>query len=194
MTDMKVTPGMFVEYTYKLLDAADGRLLFEATAKHPDEMIFGVSQDVVPGLAHAMEGLGKGDRFEVTMPPEAAFGMRNEDDIVELERGIFERDGELAEEVEVGAVLPMMTAEGYRIMGTILEIGDKMVRMDFNHPFAGKTVTFKGEVVNVREATSDELHPAAGGCGGCCGGGSCHDGGCGDGCGEGGCHDGGCCK
>ncbi len=182
--EMKVAPGMFVEYTYKLLNAADGSLLFEATAKHPDEMIFGVSQDVVPGLAHAMEGLKKGDRFEVTLPPAAAFGERNEDDIVELERAIFERDGELAEEVEVGAVLPMMTQEGYRIMGTILEIGDKMVKMDFNHPFAGLNVTFSGEVVNVREATPEEIHPVSG-CGGCCGGskGDCNSGGCGSGCG-----------
>ena len=68
----------------------------------------------------------------------------------------------------------MMTAEGYRVIGTVLEIGDKKIRMDFNHPFAGMTVRYDGEIIKVRKATPDEIHPA-GGCGGChggCGGGS----------------------
>lgn len=182
-----VEPGMYVEYAYQLTNAANGDLLFEADSDRPDQMVFGVSQEVVPGLANAMEGLKAGDRFEVELPPAAAFGDRNPDDIVALDRKIFERDGKLADEVKVGAMLPMMTAEGYRIMGKVLEIGDQVV-MDFNHPFAGLTVRYNGSVVTVRPATEDEIHPAQG-CGGCCSGGSCssHGNGCGDGCGNGGC-------
>ena len=175
MTDT-VSPGKYVEYSYLLTDAATGRKLFEATKSRPDQMIYGVSQDVVPGLASVMEGLKAGDKFEVTLPPAAAFGERNEEDVVELDRQIFERDGKLAEEVKVGAALPMMTAEGYRVVGTVVAIGSKVV-MDFNHPFAGLTVTFAGEIETVRDATEEEIHPASG-CGGCC-----HGGGCGDGCG-----------
>ncbi len=171
-----VSPGKYVEYSYLLTDAATGRKLFEATKSRPDQMIYGVSQDVVPGLASVMEGLKAGDKFEVTLPPAAAFGERNEEDVVELDRQIFERDGKLAEEVKVGAALPMMTAEGYRVVGTVVAIGSKVV-MDFNHPFAGLTVTFAGEIETVRDATEEEIHPASG-CGGCC-----HGGGCGDGCG-----------
>ncbi|MDE7108923.1 MAG: peptidylprolyl isomerase, partial [Muribaculaceae bacterium] len=80
---------------------------------------------------------------------------------------------------------PMMTAEGYRVEGTVLEVGDK-IKMDFNHPFAGLTVTYKGEVDEVRDATPEELHPVGGcggGCGGC-GGGCGSDGNCGDSCGS----------
>lgn len=183
----KVGPGMYVEYAYKLYDDADSTLLFEATPEHPDMMVYGVSHEVVPGLIVAMQDLTEGDRFGVTLPPAAAFGERHPEDIVELDRDIFMRDGELAEEVKVGAVLPMMTAEGYRVAGTVLEIGDK-IKMDFNHPFAGKTVRYEGEVRTVREATPEELSPASG-CG--CGGGCSCSGGCGDGnCGDGGCGDG----
>lgn len=185
----KIEPGMFVKYSYKLTDADTGELLFEADAKEPDEMVYGVSQEVVPGLIEALRGLSAGDRFEVTLPPEAAFGPRHQDNMLELEKEIFMRDGKLAEEVTVGAELPMMTAEGFRVLGKVLEIGDK-VKMDFNHPFAGKTVSYAGTVEEVREATPEELHPASGGCCGCgdhggCGEGhgSCGDhGGCGDGC------------
>lgn len=166
-----VSPGKYVEYSYLLIDAATGRKLFEATKSRPDQMIYGVSQDVVPGLASVMEGLKAGDKFEVTLPPAASFGERNEEDVVELDRQIFERDGKLAEEVKVGAALPMMTAEGYRVVGTVVAIGSKVV-MDFNHPFAGLTVTFTGEIETVRDATEEEIHPASG-CGGCCHGGGC---------------------
>lgn len=183
-----IGPGKYVEYAYKLFNDADGSLLFEAKPSHPDMMIYGVSQEVVPGLVAAVQGLSAGDRFGVTLPPAAAFGERHPEDIVELPRDIFERDGEMAEEVKVGAILPMMTAEGYRVTGTVLEIGDK-VKMDFNHPFAGLTVRYDGEIITVREATPEELAPAQG-CGGCCSGG-CGEG-CGDNCGD---HkeEGGCC-
>lgn len=164
---------MFVAYSYKLYNEADGKMLFEAKADAPDVMVFGISREIVPGLVAAMEGLGEGDRFETTLPPEAAFGQRFDENVVDLEREIFERDGELAEEVKVGADLPMMTAEGYRIMGHVVEIGPEKVRMDFNHPFAGMTVRYEGRIEQVREATPEELHPVQGGCGGC--GGGCGD-------------------
>ncbi len=184
-----VGPGKFVKYAYKLYSYPDGELLFETPADAPDELVYGVSQDVVPGLLAAMKDLAAGDKFSVTLPPAAAFGDRYDDNVVELEKTIFERDGKLADEVVVGANLPMMTAEGYRIMGKVLEITDKMIKMDFNHPFAGKTVKYDGEIVEVRDATPEELKPA-GGC--CCGHDHCGDGGCGDGCGDGCGHDHGC--
>lgn len=171
---------MFVKYSYKLTDANTGEELFATPDGKPDEMVYGVSQEVVPGLIAALKDLKQGDKFGVTLPPEAAFGQRHDENVIELEKEIFMRDGKLADEVTPGAELPMMTAEGYRILGKVLEVGDR-VKMDFNHPFAGLTVTFDGSVDEVREATPDELHPAQGGCGGC-------GGGCGDGCCDGCCH------
>ncbi len=180
--EIKVAPGMFVKYSYTLTDNADGKQLFATPEGEPDEMVFGVSQEVVPGLIATLEGLKAGDKFEVTLPPAAAFCERYQENIVELDKEIFMRDGKLAEEVKEGAELPMMTAEGYRVLGKVLEVGDK-VRMDFNHPFAGLTVKFSGKVEEVREATQDELHPAQRGCSGC-GDHGCSDG-CSSGCGSG---------
>lgn len=185
MENKEITgPGKFVKYSYRLYDAADGKLLFETPKGEPDEMIYGVSQEVVPGLIAALKDLGKGDRFDVTLPPAAAFGERYDENVADLERQIFERDGQLAEEVKTGAELPMMTAEGFRILGRVLEITDSHVKMDFNHPFAGKTVRFEGTVDEVRDATPEELKPATGCCGGHCGNN------CDDGDGHCGCHNG----
>ena len=113
-----------------------------------------------------------------------------------MEKDIFVVDGKFDKEmIKVGALVPMMTADGFRINGLVKEVTEENVVMDFNHPLAGKDVRFKGEVKTVRDATPEELQPAHGcgcGCGGydhcgddCgCGGDDCH---CGDECGCG-CH------
>lgn len=184
----RIAPGKFVAYSYKLFNDADDALLFEASKEKPDMMIYGVSQDVVPGLTSVIEGLTEGDRFGVTLPPATAFGDRFAENVIELEREIFIRDGKLAPEVTEGAELPMMTQDGMMIKGKVIAITDSHVKMDFNHPFAGLTVRFEGEIEEVRDATPEELHPAGGcgcGCHGNCGGGDSCD--CNGNCGEEGC-------
>lgn len=175
-----VGPGKYVAYSYKLFNDKDGKLLFETPADAPDEMVFGMTPSIVPGLQAAMEGLSKGDKFEVVLPPVAAFGEPNSDYVMELDKDIFMRDGKMADEVKVGAILPMMTADNLRVEGKVTEIGDK-VKMDFNHPFAGLTVRYEGEIKDVRDATPEDLSPQ-----GCCGG--CGGSGCGGGCDEGSCN------
>ena len=73
-----------------------------------------------------------------------------------------------------------MTADGYHINGVVIDVTPAEVIMDFNHPLAGKDVRFKGKILEVRDATPEELQPAHScGCG--CGHDHCDDG-CGDGC------------
>lgn len=191
MTDNTIKEGQFVAFAYTVTDA-DGKQLFEATEQAPDTIIYGHSPDFLPGLAAAIQGLKAGDRFETTLPPEAAFGQYSDQEILDLPTNIFSADGELPDSVKTGAVLPMRTTEGYIMHGTVVAVNPDSVRMDFNHPFAGKTVTFKGKIIEVRPATDDELHPR---CGGCCGGGDCGGGDCSGGdCGGGDCGGGKCCS
>jgi FKBP-type peptidyl-prolyl cis-trans isomerase SlyD len=97
-------------------------------------------------------------------------------------------DGKVNEDIcRVGNNVPMMDSEGNPLNGTIIEISDNDVRMDFNHPMAGESLHFTGEVTDIREATEEELqhghiHESCGCSGGGCGDGSCSDkgeGGCG---------------
>jgi FKBP-type peptidyl-prolyl cis-trans isomerase SlyD len=75
-----------------------------------------------------------------------------------------------------------MTADGFRINGLVKEITADKVKMDFNHPLAGKSVRFDGTILEVRDATAAELKPSCG-CGGGCEG-NCGEGGCEGGCGN----------
>ena len=108
----------------------------------------------------------EGDKFDFSIPAAHAYGLVNEDMIVDLPQEIF-KDVE-AEEMVVGHVLPMMDSVGRRLQGKILSIGDEEVRIDFNHPLAGKDLFFKGEILGVRDATDEELEALhSHKCGGC---------------------------
>ena len=61
------------------------------------------------------------------------------------------------ENVKVGVTLPMVDNEGNRLYGKVQEITAEYVKMDFNHPLAGQDLHFKGEVLEIREATEEEL-------------------------------------
>lgn len=183
MNKEQIATGKYVAFVYKVTDAKTGDVLFEATASKPDSLIYGITPGVIPGLMAALNGLGKGDKFSSELPPEAAFGQRDKDNVLKLEYNVFNPDGKLPSEVKEGAALPMLTQDGYQVIGTVTAIEPDGVMMDFNHPFAGKTVRIDGEVTEVRDATPEELAPQHGcGCG--CGhnhGDSC---GCDDGCGH----------
>jgi len=191
----KIEPGKYVELGYDLYKVnPDGTdtLVHQTDTEDPEKIVFGVTRGLVVPLEKALDGLAAGDVFDVVAKPDEAFGERSDEYIVELEKEVFEVDGKFdSEVVKVGEALPMMTADGFRVSGIVLEITPTHVRMDFNHPLAGATVRFRGKVLTVRDATPEELHPAGGcGCGcdhdhcgddccdssndGCCGGGHCH--------------------
>lgn len=176
----KIQPGKYVELGYDLYKVnPDGSedLVHQTSPDDPERIIFGVTRGVIEPLERALDGLGVGDKFDVVVKADQAFGPYNPEQIATLPRDVFEVDGKFDEEaVRPGAALPMMTADGFRITGVVKEVTDKEVKMDFNHPLAGKDVRFSGSVSVVRDATPEELKPQHGcGCG-------CGDEGCGDSC------------
>lgn len=183
----KIEPGKFVSIVYDLYALNDGNdetLVHQSDPEDPEKIIFGVTQGVIAPLEKALEGLQKGDPYDVVAKADEAFGPHRDEDVVELDRDIFTVDGKFdSEMVKVGKLVPMLTADGFRINGLVTKVTADKVTMDFNHPLAGKTVRFIGKVLDVRDATPDEIHIATnpGGCGGC----GCHGGDCGDGCGGG---------
>lgn len=183
----QIKPGKYVEMVYDLyVKTPEGeQLVHQVDPENPEKIVFGVTRGVIAPLEKALDGLSAGEAFDVPVVAAEAFGMPDPEQVVTLDKSVFEIDGKFdAEHIKTGADVPMMTADGYRLNGKVLAVTDDKVEMDFNHPLAGKDVRFKGKVVIVRDATPEELQPAHG-CGGC---GCDHD--CGDGCGDHGCGDG----
>lgn len=173
-----ITKNKFVSVCYELRTEKDGEALETAGADRPLEFICGQGQTLEYFEMNLLEKK-EGDKFDFKIPAANAYGEVNEDMIVDLPKDIFKDVEE--DEMKVGNVLPMMDSIGRRLQGRIVELGDEEVRMDFNHPLAGKDLYFKGEVIGVRDATDEELEALkahkCGGCHGCGSESSC--GGCG---------------
>lgn len=178
---MNITENTLVSMAYQL--TVDGAVVDQASAEQPLEFIFGMGM-LLPDFEAAINGKVAGDKFAFTLTPVQGYGEINADAIVELPKEIFMVDGVVAEDVlQVGNVLPMGDNQGNRMNGTITEIGEKVVIMDFNHPMAGKTLNFEGEIVAVAEATEADVAKYFG---------AANGGGCGCNCSSEGCEDGGC--
>ncbi len=186
---MKITANKFVAVTYDLNvgEGEERELMEKAVPEAPLKFIFGTGA-MLPAFEKALSGLAVGEKFNFSLAPADAYGEYVEEHVIDLPKNIFMVDGKFdAEMVTEGSTLPMMDANGNQLMGSVLEVKDDVVVMDFNHPLAGETLHFEGEVIDVHEPTAEEvaaLTAPAGGCGcGCdsCGGGDCgdHKGGCG---------------
>lgn len=192
---MKISANKFVVVTYDLYvgEGEERELMEKATREVPLKFIYGTGS-MIQAFEDALMGLESGAAFDFTITPENAYGEYNEDYVLDLPKNIFEVDGKFdSEMIQEGNTVPMMDSNGNRMNGSVLEVRDDVVVMDFNHPLAGETLHFKGEVIDVHEPTAEEIAAMtapAGGCGcGCdsCGGG-CGDHEHGDGCGCSGCH------
>ena len=193
---MEKADNKYITVAYKLYTVEDGEKDFteEAPATHPFQFISGLGM-TLEAFESQLNNLNQGDTFDFTLTPEEAYGDYNDEHVIDLPKEIFMIDGKFDNEhVVEGAVLPLMTNDGQRINGSVVEVKEDVVVMDMNHPLAGCSLNFVGEVITSRAATNEEITEAvqmmSGGCGGSCGGcgGGCGDGECGDSCGcEGGC-------
>ena len=192
---MKISANKYVAVIYDLNvgEGEERELMEKATREVPLKFIYGMGM-MIPAFEEALMGLEEGEKVDFRITPENASGEYNEEHVLDLPKSIFEVDGKFdSEMVKEGNTIPKMDASGQRINGSVLEVKDDVVVMDFNHPLAGETLHFTGEVIDVHEPTAEEiaaLTAPAGGCGcGCdsCGGG-CGDHEHGDSCGCGGCH------
>ena len=164
----KIIFGKYVELAYEIFVVTDrgDASVFKFDKSHPDGFVYGMDEGMIRGFAAGINGLSQGDKFDFTVEPEDAFGEYDDEMVVELPRDAFMVDGEFDDEhVKVGAHVPMRTQEGYIMEGIVLEIGDDVVKMDFNHELAGETVKYVGEVLLVRDATPEELAPKHHHCG-----------------------------
>ncbi len=182
---MKISNNKFVSLCYDLNvgEGEERELMEQATAELPLNFIFGMGM-MLETFEKNIYGLGSGEKFSFTLNPEEAYGEYMEERVVELPKNIFEVDGKFdSERVSEGQMLPMMDTDGNRLTGAVLEVSDSAVLMDFNHPLAGETLHFSGNVLDVHEPTAEEIAAFTSGCGGGCGGGCSCEGGCGSDCG-----------
>ena len=191
---MKVEKNTVVSVSYTLYKENEkGEVLEVCSPEKPLEFIFGFGE-LLPKFEENLVNLEVGDEFDFVLAPAEAYGERIDEAIVELSTDIFALNGIVMEDMlYVGNKVPMRDSNGQPMMGEIVKVDlpNKVLVMDFNHPLAGVELYFSGKIKAIREATEEEqANGLRRGCGGCGGNGGCgSEGSCG-GCGD---SEGGCC-
>lgn len=187
---MEKQENKFIKASYQLYDVTNGgRELLEQTSDEvPFTFISGMGI-LLESFENQVVGLAVGDKFDFELSPEQAYGTHEDSRVVELDKEIFNVDGHFDDKnIYLDAIVPLQNEDGNRFNGQVIEITADKVKVDLNHPLAGRTLNFQGEIIESREASNDEMAAFVGqlsGQGSCGCGGNCGDGDCGCG-GEGG--------
>jgi FKBP-type peptidyl-prolyl cis-trans isomerase SlyD len=153
-------PNRVIRFHYRLLDT-DGNEVETSRSGEPVLALLGHG-NLMQGLEQAILGHKESEQFSVTLEPEKGFGTRREDWMQRVSKKHFSKGARF----QPGAQLQLQTDQGVRTV-TVTKVGNKFVDVDLNHPLAGQTVTFEVELLEVREATPEELsHRHAHGAGG----------------------------
>ncbi|TXB67579.1 FKBP-type peptidyl-prolyl cis-trans isomerase [Phaeodactylibacter luteus] len=155
---MKIDKHTVVTLHYKLQEKdADGDMVEQTFGSDPLVFLYGAGS-MIPKFEAELSGKKAGDGFAFGIESAEAYGEYDPEAIAPIPKEAFVVDGELAEDIlQVGRVIPMRDPDGNQLIGTILEIGDTEVQMNFNHPMAGVDLYFTGQIEEVRAATAEEI-------------------------------------
>lgn len=146
---MQVADNMAVSIHYTLTND-DGEVLDSSIGDEALVYLHGVG-NIIPGLEKALHGKVAGDKFNVRIAPEDAYGELMEDMIQVISRDMFEG----IDNIEVGMQFNADVSSGSGVV-TVVNIEDDDITIDGNHPLAGLALTFDVEVIDVRAATQEE--------------------------------------
>lgn len=182
---MKAEDNKAVKINY-ILKGDDGNIIDQSNG---EPLFFIMGQNyILPKLEEQIKGQEPGYKFSIVLEAKDGYGEYQENLVTDVARENFETDMP----IQVGMQFQAMSPMGPMIV-RVTKVADDKITVDGNHELAGQRLHFDVEIVEVRDATEEELNPPRGCCGGGCGGdcsggcggeGDCN---CGGGCGEGGC-------
>ena len=147
---MKIEKDRVVRFHYAVAETGQAAVENSRESGEPIAILFGHG-NIIPGLEKAMDGREAGDSFQATVPAAEAYGERREGLSQRIPKKHFG-----AQKLEPGMQVVLQTNFGPRAV-TIQKVGMSVVDVDLNHPMAGKDLDFDIEIVEVREASAEEL-------------------------------------
>lgn len=145
-----VVDDVVVSINYTL--TVDGQVIDASEENDPLVYLQGY-QNIIPGLEREMAGMKIGESKEVTVQPRDGYGDIDPDALIEVPRTEFPKDFE----VKPGVDLQLQNQDGELLNAVIVAVTPDMVKLDLNHPLAGKELLFRVTVVDLRPATEEEL-------------------------------------
>ena len=149
--DNRIGAGKRVTLHFSVL-LMDGAVVDTTKERAPATFTVG-DGNLLPGFEQSLLGLKVGDRRSIVLEAANAFGPHNPDNIQIMRRGLFSRDMQL----EPGVVVSFADKSKAELPGVIVAVDDNDVTVDFNHPLAGKDLTFQVEIINVVDADAQSV-------------------------------------
>ena len=146
---MQISKHKVVTMEYTLRDD-QGTVIDSSEGREPLAYIQGIG-NIIPGLEQALEGKEQGESMSVRIAPEDAYGDRDETLLQAVPRKMFD-----VEEIEVGMQFQTQSEDAAQVV-TVVSVTEEDVTVDANHPLAGVPLNFDVTVVEVREASDEEL-------------------------------------
>jgi FKBP-type peptidyl-prolyl cis-trans isomerase SlyD len=146
---MQIGKEKVVAIHYTLRDNS-GNILDSSEGRDPLHYIQGIG-NLIPGMEEGLEGKIKGDKVDIKVSPEKGYGVRNDQLIQKVPRSAF---GD--QEVRKGMQFQAGSTHGSQVV-TVTEVNLDSITVDGNHPLAGVELNFAVEVMDVREASKEEL-------------------------------------
>ena len=109
--------------------------------------------NIIPGLENALTGKAAGEELNVKVSPEDAYGVRTEEHIQEVPKEMFEEGAD----IQVGMQFHAQGPNGEMLVVTVSDVKDDTIIVDGNHPLAGMELNFDVKIVEVRDATDEEM-------------------------------------
>lgn len=155
---MQIEKNTVVSLSYTLkADNSEGEIIEVAKETDPLVFLYGTG-NMLPRFEENLAKLKTGDDFEFRLESVDAYGEYDDNAVIDLDIDIFRIDGKIDEEMlAIGNMIPMRDSEGHMLQGRVLAVTPESVKMDFNHPMAGQNLHFTGSILDVREATAEEI-------------------------------------
>ena len=147
---MKIEKDRVVRFHYAVAETGAESVENSKDGGKPLAILFGHGQ-IIPGLEKAMDGREAGDSFKTSVPTAEAYGEKRDGMSQRVPKKHF-----AGQKLEAGMQVVLQTKFGPRAV-TIEKVGMSVVDVDLNHPMAGKDLDFDIEIVEVREASAEEL-------------------------------------
>ena len=157
---MQISNNKVVTVSYNLssnLPGSDRQHVETADSSNPLQFIYGLGM-MIPGFEKGLEGKTLGDSFDFSIESEDAYGNTDETAVIKLPIDIFKVEGVVDFTLlKLGNVLPLNDGDGNIMNGTVKGYDETTVTMDFNHPLAGHLLHFTGKILEIRDASAEEI-------------------------------------
>lgn len=150
---MQIEANKVVTFHYKLSETG-GQFIEDSRDSDPMVYLHG-HKNVIPGLEEGLAGKKVGDKFNLDVPTAKAYGERKKDAIQRVSQKHIVTEGKKVQ-FKPGMFVHLNTAHGPQMV-MVLKVGLKTLDVDINHPLAGMDLSFEVEVVDIRDATEEEV-------------------------------------